>query len=61
MQDLERYTPEMLVYYNALEEPLKTSLRLSNLPVDDMESMAAAAKMLTQSGHAGNGTLPDEP
>ena len=40
MQDLERYTPEMLVYYNALEEPLKTSLRLSNLPVDDMESLS---------------------
>ena len=61
MQDLERYTPEMLVYYNALEEPLKTSLRLSKLPVDDMESLAAAAEMLAQSGHAGNGTLPDEP
>ena len=48
-------------YYNALEEPLKTSLRLSNLPVEDMESLAAAAEMLAQSGHAGNGTLPDEP
>ena len=30
MQDLERYTPEMLVYYNTLEEPLKSALRLSN-------------------------------
>ena len=58
MQDLERYTPEMLVYYNALEEPLKTSLRLSNLPVEDMESLAAAAEMLAQSGHAGNRPRP---
>ena len=58
MQDLERYTPEMLVYYNTLEEPLKSALRLSNLPVDDMESLAAAAEMLAQSGHAGNGLLP---
>lgn len=61
MQNLEQYTPEMLVYYNALEEPLKTALRLSNLPVDDVESLAAAAEMLAQSGHAGNGLLPDEP
>ena len=61
MQDLERYTPEMLVYYNTLEEPLKSALRLSNLPVDDMESLAAAAEMLAQSGHAGNGLLPREP
>ena len=55
MQDLERYTPE------TLEEPLKSALRLSNLPVDDMESLAAAAEMLAQSGHAGNGLLPREP
>ena len=61
MQDLERYTTEMLVYYNTLEEPLKSALRLSNLPVDDMESLAAAAEMLAQSGHAGNGLLPREP
>ena len=61
MQDLERYTPEMLVYYNTLEEPLKSALRLSNLPVDDMESLAAGGEMLAQRGPAGTGLLPREP
>lgn len=48
MQDLERYTPEMLVYYNTLEEPLKSSAAPFKPAGGRHGSMAAAAEMLAK-------------
>ena len=57
MQNFEEYTPEMMVYYNALNPRLQNELRASELPVEDLESLAAAAELLAQSGQAGE--LPE--
>ena len=54
MQNFDDYTPEMLVYYNSLKEPLKQRLAQSNLAVDDLQSLASAAEMLAQAGLAGS-------
>lgn len=53
MQNFDDYTPEMLVYYNALQEPLKQRLAQSNLAINDLQSLASAAEMLAQAGFAG--------
>ena len=50
MQNFEDYTPEMLVYYNSLSEPLKRRLAESKFAVEDLQSLAAAAEMLAQAG-----------
>ena len=56
MQNFEDYTPEMLVYYNSLKDPLKKRLADSNFAIGDMPRLAAAAEMLAQ---AGMGGLPE--
>lgn len=50
MQNFEDYTPEMLIYYNSLSEPLKRRLAESKFAVEDLQSLAAAAEMLAQAG-----------
>lgn len=50
MQNFDAYTPEMLVYYNSLAPQLQDALRDSGLPIEDMESLAAAAEAMAQCG-----------
>lgn len=50
MLDFEAFTPEMLIYYNALPAGLQDAVREDAQTPDSMETLAAVAEKWAQSG-----------
>lgn len=50
MQNFERYTPEMLIYYKNLAPPLQSAVRRSDCAPGSLEELARLAEDIAMSG-----------
>ena len=53
MQNFEDFTPEMLVFYQNLPQPVQNAVRHSDRVVDDLDSLAAFAQNLAKNFGSG--------
>lgn len=53
MMNFDGYTPEMLVYFHAMPQPLQNEVQAALLPPQSMEALAAMAEQYAQVGFAG--------
>ena len=52
MNELERYTPEMLVYFHSLSPALQKAVQSRGTQVSSLEELAHVAELCAQSGLA---------
>ena len=48
MQNLEDYTPEMLVFYQNLPAPVQNAVRHADVELEDLDSLAVFAENLAK-------------
>ena len=57
MQNLEDYTPEMLVFYQNLPAPVQNAVRHADVELEDLDSLAVFAENLAVRRRTQNGGL----
>ena len=56
MQNLEDYTPEMLVFYQNLPAPVQNAVRHADVELEDLDSLAVFAENLAKRYDGGRRT-----